>query len=302
VVEALAMACRPTPRFPSLAFALPLLLVPACGEPPGAGGPGPGTGDSWLDGDGDGDDDGSAAPDADGDGIPDSVEGDADVDGDGLPNWLDEDSDGDGIPDSVEGDSDSDGDGIPDFLDLDSDNDGVPDADEGSGDDDGDGIPDFQDPDNREGEDATPPESGDACYEPEDGYEQNPAALIVTDDGSTPVTVTFVSSSTAYTNDLVLDAPQWAYLVAAYADPPGTSLSLGPFPTDTELIFGIDVQDTGLHWQSGPAFRNSDGVVHVAVTYEGDCSWLIGFEDLEGGGDLDFNDVVLRVSGILRQE
>jgi hypothetical protein len=41
--------------------------------------------------------------------------------------------------------------------------------------------------------------------------------------------------------------------------------------------------------------------VHVSLTYEGGCSWLIGFEDLRGGGDLDFNDVVLRVEGLLRQ-
>lgn len=42
----------------------------------------------------------------------------------------------------------------------------------------------------------------EACYAPEFGYEQNPAARLITDDDSTPVTLTYVHSDTAY-NDLV---------------------------------------------------------------------------------------------------
>lgn len=83
---------------------------------------------------------------------------------------------------------------------------------------------------------------------------------------------------------------------------PGTTFDLGAFGPGTELVFGIEVTTTGDHWKSGPAARNADGVVHVAPTYEGNCSWLVGFEDLYGGGDLDFNDVVMRVQGMLRQE
>jgi hypothetical protein len=142
----------------------------------------------------------------------------------------------------------------------------------------------------------------DTCYEPEDGYTQNPAARIFTTDGSTAVTVTFVGSDTGYQDTLVLDAPESRHLVNAWSDAIGTVLSLGPYGTDTELIFGIDVTNTGDHWQSGPSSRNWDGVTHVAVTYEGNCSWLIGFEDLAGGGDLDFNDVILRVQGMLKQD
>ena len=74
------------------------------------------------------------------------------------------------------------------------------------------------------------------------------------------------------------------------------------YPADTELMFGILVNNTGDHFYQGPGSRNADGVEHIAITYEGGCSWLIGFEDLWGGGDRDFNDVVLRVQGMLRQE
>ena len=211
-----------------------------------------------------GDDDDSGPPDRDGDGIPDDVEGDDDADGDGLPNADDDDSDGDGVPD---------------YLD-----------------------PDVREPDDPADPPDDPVDPPDACFEPEDGYEQNPAALLVVTDASGPITVTFVLSDTAYQNALVLDAPQALGLVEAWADPVGTAVQVGPYPAETELIFGIDVTNTGLHWQSGPGSRNSDNVEHVAVTYEGDCSWLIGFEDLEWGGDLDYNDVVLRVQGPLRQD
>jgi hypothetical protein len=69
----------------------------------------------------------------------------------------------------------------------------------------------------------------------------------------------------------------------------------------TELVFATQVVTTGDHWQSGPGTRNRDGVVHGAATYEGGCAWLIGFEDLDGGGDLDYNDIVMEVSGMLQQ-
>ncbi len=151
-------------------------------------------------------------------------------------------------------------------------------------------------------EEPPPEEPVDECWEPEDGYEEHPAARIFTDDSTTPVTVTYVESETSYENELWLDSPESTRLFMAWADPIDSTYTMGPYPVDSELIFGIEVLSTGMHWQSGPASRNSDGVVHVSVTYEGDCSWLIGFEDLTGGGDLDFNDVVLRVQGMLRQE
>ena len=145
------------------------------------------------------------------------------------------------------------------------------------------------------------PGTTDLCYEPEDGYSTNPSARIYTTDSTTPVKVTFVESSTDYDDELDLDSPESKKLIYAYRDGVGKVLTLGPYSSGSELVFGIDVTDTGEHWESGPAGRNADGVVHVAVTYEGGCSWLIGFEDLTGGGDLDYNDVVMRVEGMLRQ-
>lgn len=161
------------------------------------------------------------------------------------------------------------------------------------------------------GDTGTPPEdteeppdtsTPDECYEPEDGYGANAAARLISTDGSTTIRVTLVASDTAYQDELWLDHPDSTMLARAWSDPMGTSKTLGPYAPKTELAFGIDIMDTGEHWQSGPGNRNSDGVVHGAVTYEGNCSWLMGFEDLTGGGDRDYNDVVLRVEGQLRQD
>jgi hypothetical protein len=153
--------------------------------------------------------------------------------------------------------------------------------------------------------DGTPWDSGspgDACFEPAYGYDTVPSVRLFSTDPAPPVTVTMVLSDTAYDDSFLLDAPTVRALGDAWATPAGTSYDLGTFPVDSELTFGLQVHDTGDHWQSGPASRNADGVTHVAVTYEGGCSWLIGFEDLWGGGDLDYNDVVIRVEGMLRQE
>jgi hypothetical protein len=144
--------------------------------------------------------------------------------------------------------------------------------------------------------------SADRCFAPDFGYESNPAARLVTTDAVTPVTVTMVLSDTSYQDSLTLDAPASAPLMDAWTTPVGTAVSVGPYPVGTELIFGIDVRNTGDHWQSGTSSRNADGVAHVAVTYEGACAWTIGFEDLFGGGDADYNDVVFRVEGRLVEQ
>lgn len=157
-------------------------------------------------------------------------------------------------------------------------------------------------PDDSGPDDTGPDTASDVCWEPEDGYAENPAARIFTTDSTTPVTVTFLGSSSGYQNELWLDSPESIRLAQAWSDAVGTTTHLGPYAEGTELVLGIYVTDTGDHFKSGPGSRNADGVEHVSVTYEGGCAWRIGFEDLYGGGDLDYNDVELRIEGMLKQE
>lgn len=149
---------------------------------------------------------------------------------------------------------------------------------------------------------ATPADTvDDACYSPEAGYALDPAARIVTRDATTPLTIQYLSSDAGYTNELWVDTPTSVELAVGGQTADGTMLTVGPFPAETEVVFGDHVEDTGDHWQSGPASRNSDGLVHGAATYQGACAWIIGFEDTSGGGDADYNDIIMLVAGNLRQ-
>ncbi|MDN5375928.1 MAG: hypothetical protein PWQ39_968 [Thermacetogenium sp.] len=79
---------------------------------------------------------------------------------------------------------------------------------------------------------------------------------------------------------------------------PGTVIDLGRYPAGTELIFFIYNSREGT-WFTGPGERNSDGQVHAVVTEMGFQTWEVGFEDLRGGGDRDFDDVVFIIRGDL---
>lgn len=59
--------------------------------------------------------------------------------------------------------------------------------------------------------------------------------------------------------------------------------------------FGI-ISGDGRLYRAGPSSLNADGEVHATVTGDAD-SFTLGFEDLYGGGDRDFNDAIIRVKG-----
>ena len=78
-----------------------------------------------------------------------------------------------------------------------------------------------------------------------------------------------------------------------------STINLGSFTAGQELVFGIiSPQGTFI---LGNGARNPDGLKHGWVTSTpiqlGFAeSWNVGFEDLLGGGDRDFNDAIFRVS------
>jgi hypothetical protein len=81
-----------------------------------------------------------------------------------------------------------------------------------------------------------------------------------------------------------------------HSTPAGTELSLGTFNAGDVLRFRLDNLTSGFSYFTGPAAGNPDGVIHVAhagwaadglIPYDG---VLVGFEDLYGGGDLDYDD------------
>ncbi|MFN2455863.1 MAG: hypothetical protein ABR577_16765 [Pyrinomonadaceae bacterium] len=79
----------------------------------------------------------------------------------------------------------------------------------------------------------------------------------------------------------------------------GTVVNLGSFPSGTELVFGIVVNDTfqpgTFTYSMGPAARNPDGVVHADVSCLGNGTSNVSFEDGYAGGDNSYNDVQFQV-------
>jgi hypothetical protein len=108
------------------------------------------------------------------------------------------------------------------------------------------------------------------------------------------VVVTFVSTGAGYTSELFLDGAVGDELGAIFNNwttDLGSSVNLGSFAAGTELVFKLLVQQTGDAFYTGGGSRNLDGLVHAALeNVAGQV--LVGFEDLYGGGDLDYDDLV----------
>jgi hypothetical protein len=76
----------------------------------------------------------------------------------------------------------------------------------------------------------------------------------------------------------------------------GSMISLGTFAPGTVLTFRLDVLSTGDQFFTGPAGLNPDNQVHagyalfVADGTIPENGLFVGFEDIRGGGDRDYND------------
>jgi hypothetical protein len=79
----------------------------------------------------------------------------------------------------------------------------------------------------------------------------------------------------------------------------GKRVTIGPFRAGQELVFGITVLDAGPTFLMGPSSRNPDGIAHAEVTETGERTFLVGFEDVFGGGDRDYDDNVFQFTGNL---
>ena len=127
--------------------------------------------------------------------------------------------------------------------------------------------------------------------------------LLVATEGN--VYAEFLDSDAGYYNTLYLDSPGgWDgdEIFNKNSKVGGSLLDLGYFFAGAELVFRIDVFNTGLSFFSGDGSRNPDGLAHVeAITTLQDGIYMttVGFEDLLGGGDQDYNDFMFRLTNVL---
>lgn len=115
------------------------------------------------------------------------------------------------------------------------------------------------------------------------------------------VTICFAGSDAAYDSTVsvvieIVGGEELGPFLPNHETAVGECVYLGYFDCGTLLIARLDVENTGDSFYTGPAARNPDGVVHASLQ-----GWLaddlipldgqlVGFEDLFGGGDSDYND------------
>lgn len=114
------------------------------------------------------------------------------------------------------------------------------------------------------------------------------APIVVASTGN--VTATFVGSDASLQSQLgLVGGPSLIFDNAVNA--PGDTFDLGNFTAGTVLTFSLNVLGTGNVFFSGPGAGNPDGIPHAGVeTLAGFTR--VGFEDIFGGGDEDYNDLI----------
>ncbi|MFT4151102.1 MAG: DUF4114 domain-containing protein [Paracoccaceae bacterium] len=78
----------------------------------------------------------------------------------------------------------------------------------------------------------------------------------------------------------------------------GDTKPLGSFAPGTELLFKLVTG--GYEYFTGDGSRNPDGIAHAYASTSGGYT-TVGFEDLYGGGDFDFNDIVFKFSNTVSE-
>lgn len=116
------------------------------------------------------------------------------------------------------------------------------------------------------------------------------------------VKITVLPATAGFTSELTLfSAAPDIFIALNSAVGAVVTLSAATLDVDhdvgDELVFGIFVQNTADTFLMGPAARNADGIEHAAVDALGSGVFIVGFEDLFGGGDLDYDDNVFRFEG-----
>ncbi len=119
--------------------------------------------------------------------------------------------------------------------------------------------------------------------------------IMVKDTGM--VTATFLGSDAGYT-DVVFFENGATPLFTGHSTPVGKEIELGSFTAGTILNFRMHVTNTGNDFYMGPASANFDNVFHAAVTQTSSNVAVVGFEDLQGGGDRDYNDLQFKVTNV----
>jgi len=123
------------------------------------------------------------------------------------------------------------------------------------------------------------------------------AQIFLADDAA--VKIEYCGGSAGFTSDLFLAPDTTTVIATGHVTPNGTIVDLGVHMQGSELMFILHVRDTNETYFMGPASRNPDNLPHARVNQTLNdplaSEYVVGFEDILGGGDHDFNDFVFIV-------
>jgi hypothetical protein len=109
------------------------------------------------------------------------------------------------------------------------------------------------------------------------------------------VTIRFEGADAGF--DSVLSVNGSPEIFPNHTTPVGTTIDLGSFAAGTPLDLVLHVLDTGNFFHSGPGTNNIDGLAHALVTNVIGRTF-VSFEETLGGGDRDFNDMMVSLTNV----
>ncbi|PKN82774.1 MAG: hypothetical protein CVU47_01710 [Chloroflexi bacterium HGW-Chloroflexi-9] len=113
------------------------------------------------------------------------------------------------------------------------------------------------------------------------------------------IAIKVMAFSAGYTSQIWLMGPDGPRYLGVTNQNVNQQVTVGFYAAGTTLDFGIKVQQTGYTFVTGTASANPDNLVHAQINAgSGSVLYVVGFEDVYGGGDQDYNDVVFQVIGI----
>ncbi len=115
--------------------------------------------------------------------------------------------------------------------------------------------------------------------------------------GKGRVVVDIEASDSGYDNKIYFSTDNFKTRTYIGIDNQTGSVDLGSFKPGTKIQFGID-NGQGDFFKTGNKAANPDKFVHAQTAKTTDGGVRIGFEDLRGGGDKDFNDAIIKVRSV----
>lgn len=115
--------------------------------------------------------------------------------------------------------------------------------------------------------------------------------------GTGRVMLDIEASDSGYANKIYYSTDNFKTKQYVGIDNQTGTVDLGTFKPGTTIQFGID-NGQGDFFTTGGKSANADKVDHTQVSKLADGGVRVGFEDLRGGGDRDFNDAIIKVRSV----